>query len=382
MRPFDKALRETVFDFVYSGVRGQMTNGDTYGIWLVNDQTDTSFSMESWGQRFSVELGAKATAHVKKHGYNGRARLDVAFAEALRIAKRVGDLTIVLVSNGETPIAGTSFDSAVNDGFRQLVPEMKRAKATLNTVFVARDGEVVAWAANTSDFLVAVPYVPPRPKPVTPEVAAVKTNVPAPTQSNAVAKVVAAAPPVEPIMRRASPKPIIITKETVAEDKRTYQSLSMTGAANEPAPATIVTNSVALESSVTATNIEKVAVTNATESQPVAAATNAISPPPVVASKAVATNRPATNAAVALTKIQSTEPAATVEAPAAAGANVSAPEPARTTRRIHPALWAGMGAGAALLCVLAIVLAVRSRRQEPSLISQTMGLGRIESPKI
>jgi hypothetical protein len=378
MRPFDKALRETVFDLVYSGVRGHMTNGDTYGLWVVNDQTDTSFAMESWGQRYSVELGGKATAHVKKYGYQGKARLDLAFAEALRIAKRVGDLTIVLVSNGETPIAGTSFDSVVNDAFRQLVPEMKRAKATLNTVFVARDGEVVAWAANTSDFLVAVPYVPLNPKAAVAEVIVTKTNAPAAPPANAVAKVAAPtpiAPIVEPPRPRIVPKPIIITKETVAEEKRTYQSLTMTGAGatNESAPATIVTNSVAAERSVPQTNVEKVAVTNVAELKPVVAATNAIS---------AATNRSTTNAALALIRSKSTDSAVAVETPTAAVANVSAPEPAQASHRIHPALWAGIGAAVALLCVLAIVVAVRSRRQEPSLISQTMGLTRIDSPKI
>ena len=41
MKPLDKPVRETLFDLIYSGVRGNMTNGDTYGVWLVGEQNDT-----------------------------------------------------------------------------------------------------------------------------------------------------------------------------------------------------------------------------------------------------------------------------------------------------------------------------------------------------
>jgi len=46
---------------------------------------------------------------------------------------------------------------------------MKRAKVTLNTALVAQDGEFVAWGVNSPDFLIDVPYVAPKPKPVTPK---------------------------------------------------------------------------------------------------------------------------------------------------------------------------------------------------------------------
>jgi hypothetical protein len=379
MKPFDKALHETVFDLVYSGVRGQMTQGDTYGIWLVNDQTDTSFSMESWGQRHSVELGGKAAAHVKKQGYNNKARLDIAFADVMRVVRNVGDLTIILVSNGETPIAGTPFDGAVNDRFRQLVPEMKRAKATLNTAFVARDGEIVAWAVNTPELLVSVPYVPLKPKPVVTESVASNANAPSEIPpSNSISKALVSSPVAPTNMEtrkpRTSPKPIIITKETVAEEKRTYQSLTMTGNTNEPAPMPAATNSVAKNSSVPATNVAGVSPT--TDPKPVAAVTNGVLQSPNLAN--LPANRPATNAILAQTKVDSINSAFPVDSTTI----IAGAEPPPAARGFHPILWAGIGAGITLIVVLTIALTCRSRRQEPSLISQTIGLESIQSRKI
>src|SRR5688572_23610471 len=80
MKPFDMPLREAVFGLVYSGLRGRMTNGDTYGLWLVNDQNDTSFPMDQWRFKNAMEMGARATKHVKDYGFRGKPRLDVALA--------------------------------------------------------------------------------------------------------------------------------------------------------------------------------------------------------------------------------------------------------------------------------------------------------------
>jgi hypothetical protein len=58
MKPMEMPLRETLFDLIYSGARGHMTNGDTYGVWLVSDRNDTSFPMETWKEKFAVEIAA------------------------------------------------------------------------------------------------------------------------------------------------------------------------------------------------------------------------------------------------------------------------------------------------------------------------------------
>ena len=157
MKPLELTVRETVFDFIYSGVHGRMTNGDTYGIWLASNENDTSFAMETWRPKYNVELGARATVHVKEHGYKGKARLDLALTDALRVVKRIQDLTIVIVSNGETPLAGTPFDEEINARFRELAPLLKTEKKTLNTVLVAQDGAVVAWAVNSPTELLNLP---------------------------------------------------------------------------------------------------------------------------------------------------------------------------------------------------------------------------------
>ena len=75
MKPFEKGVQASMFDLISSGVRGAMTNGDTYGIWLANGENDMSFKMEVWRDKFKVEMGARSALHVKEHGYSGKLNL-------------------------------------------------------------------------------------------------------------------------------------------------------------------------------------------------------------------------------------------------------------------------------------------------------------------
>ena len=382
MKPFDSALRETIFDLLYSGIRGRMTNGDTYGLWVVTDRNDTSFPMDIWRGRNGVEMGVKATAHVKGRAFKGKARLDLAMADALSVVKNVGDLTIVLVSNGETPVSGTPFDQAINARFRELAPQMKRAKGTVNTAFIAQNGALVAWAANAPEFLISVPQVAPKTKPVKAEVAAAQTNALA-VASNVVAKTESASVSNSPVLspkKRGGP-PIIITKETVAAERREFTAMTSTVPTN-PAPDLVVTNSE--PTAVVSNSIVSSAAPASNQLAGSSSPTNAVVPGTMV--RIVEPIRkepesPATNVAAVILKPLKAEAKQAVASsipPAAPAASAVAPatETKPFNSAFHPIVWALCGVIVALLCVLVGIMAAR-KRSEPSLISQAMGQQRI-----
>ena len=351
MKPLDMSVRQTIFDLIYSGARGHMTNDDTYGLWLVGEKNNTSFPMESWKEKFAVEIAAKAVSHTKDQGFKGQANLTLALADASRIVKNIGDLTVVVISNGETPLRGTPFDDAINDRFRELAPVMKAAKATVNTALVAQGGKFVAWAANSPQFLLDVPQVQPKPKPekIEPPVVA-RVAVAQPAN-------VVAAPP------RLAANSIIITKDSVAEERRSYVSSStMTSA--PPAPVVVaVTNAAPTTPALPATN----AVTAAATNQP----TN-------VVAKSAAPVSATTNLAPAPTAAAVTETTSTnvVVAPVAASG-----QPLVTSGRELSFIFlcAGAGAGGAFVIVLGVLFFSRAGRREPSLISQAIARERMET---
>jgi hypothetical protein len=358
MKTIEEPLREAVFDLIYSGVRGQMTNGDSYGIWLADAQNDTSVGVEAWKQKFAVELAAKAALRVKDHGFKGKCALDVALADAARVAESVNDVTVVIVSNGETPFRGTPFDDAINAQITKLLPEMQKAKLPINAVLAARDGVFVAWALNSPDFLINSPTLPPR---------AVKA-------ASGLAQTTPPAPPatMKPIVTpkpkpRIAANPIVITRETVDREKQALRAMAST----DPA------------SPVGTTNPAQPAVTNSTivTSKP----TNA----PVVTSPVPATAlRSAATDAVAQTLSESPQPTTQTNAEttersglvATSVRNVAAVIPLTTIAPETPAaspaassrtfLYIGLGGAAALVLLVTIALIRRARAMEPSLITQ------------
>lgn len=355
MKRLELPLRETIFDLIYSGARGRMTNGDTFGVWLINDRNDTSYPMETWKQKFIVEIGAKAVSNLKDKGFKGAARLDLAMADLQRILQNVGDLTVVLLSNGETPIAGTPFDDAINARYRELAPVMKAARGSLNTTLVARDGTFVAWGVNSPDFLMDFPVVPAKAKRPAPSAVVVRTEVQPPTTAPA-------APAPVPTVARVAANPIIITKESVATERKAFLNSISTTNTNPPAPViAVVTPPVETNAAPaavgTVTNLAATGPTNAAA----AVVAQVTSPVPVTNVSAVVKLAAATNG----------EPVRKAET---APVVIAVPTPAlpRASGTSLVMLGVAAGAGGALLVVVGVLFFGRMRRQEPSLISQAI----------
>jgi len=231
MLKWDEPVRESVFDLLYSGVRGHMTNGDSFGVWLAGGANDTSASVETWKQKHAVELASRVAVRVKERGTKGKPCLAEALADAKRVASAVGDVTVILVSNGKTPVRGTPFDAELNSQYQEFTQTVRNAQATLNTVLVAQDGEFVAWSVNSPDFLVSMPEIPPRKVRAKPSISAVVEKV-TPTNSTALAGILGAPPVIAVSAPPTAPRPMgksfIITRETVDRERQATRAMAAT----------------------------------------------------------------------------------------------------------------------------------------------------------
>ncbi len=402
MKKLDAALGDAVFDLIYSGARSQMTNGDTYGVWLVGETNDTSASVETWKQKFAVELAAKTALRVKESAFRGKSRLDLALKDASGVARAVGDVTVIVVSSGETEMRGTPFDSEINAAVAKIRPEMRKAGAMVNTVLVARDGRFVAWAVNSPEFLLIMPDLPPRPK-----------RAPEP-----LAKAPVAAPPVAPAapaVRTTPPKvasaPLVITRETIERDKQATRALATTEFTGTPSAPLVLT---AAPPKIVAAPAPPPPATNApapvavrvspplTNASPIseAAAGPTSAPPmspvvpsslPVVPSNVVAVASPPTSAVPVVVEpprpLETNAPAVAAREPAPPTTPRVAP---KTAPKVAPVVasavtppasrsraWVWLGLGACLILALGLVVLMRRERgEEASLISRAAALER------
>src|SRR6185436_19983331 len=175
------------------------------------------------------------------------------------------------------------------------------------------------------------------------------TNAPDSTPATAALPSVAAPKP------RVASSPIIITRETVAQEKRSYNS--STALTETTPPAQVATNAVPEVVPATATDLAVVTNTEVTNAVAAGTApeTTSTNARPVMSSSPVATVEPVSIESVSFTA---------TKAPAVEST------PSEGSSEIRTALlWAGVGAGAMLGCVMLVVMFLRRNRQEPSLIS-------------
>jgi len=158
MRKFDAANRQALFDMIFSGLRGRMRDGDTYGIWTFNAQTYPGlFQMQTWKQEETMQQASRAALFLKQQPYEHDTQMGIAFVKLDTVVRAVRDLHILIISDGDTTVQGTPFDSAINAGYEKRNAQRKKAKQPFVTTIVAREGKLVSAAVTIAGEAIQLP---------------------------------------------------------------------------------------------------------------------------------------------------------------------------------------------------------------------------------
>jgi hypothetical protein len=202
MRANEAANRQALFDLIFTGFEGQMRTGDSFGVWLFNEDLHAQqFPMQVWEESKPIESASNAAKYLRQQKYSGKARPDVLMPRLLKLIKNVRDVTVVILSDGEEPLEGTPFDSKIAGVYERRKSERNKEQKPFLTVLVAKGGTFVTGAV-----VIAGEYVdlPARPDP---RLAGANTNnvVSPPNKSRPVA---AAPTPIVTPLRPTGPPPI------------------------------------------------------------------------------------------------------------------------------------------------------------------------------
>jgi hypothetical protein len=359
--------RQAIFDLIYSGVEGRMRKGDTYGIWTFNEQVSVGFyPMQIWDGQRNLEHASAAGRFLKTQKYEKEGHLTNLMSQLQTVLRVAKDLSVFIVTDGDTLVKGTPFDDEINTAYRASAVQVRYTSKPLVTTLTARNGEFTSALVSLAGEKIVLAHLPPQ------------TN-----ETVAVAK--APVPATNDIVTSASPKPV--GKVISISDVEAAAKAELEKAKNTSAPkiATVAAQSndgpaVVIDARpVVAVKTNALPPTNVVE-QPVI-----VVPPPVsvTPSNVAAAPRPA-NAAASVARVSI---AATNETP-------SKPEPlpafvpaqievaARSPRGPAPGpnpllsgnmmlVFGGVFVGASLLGGL--IFARRMRRtKHPSFISQGM----------
>ena len=148
MKKFRAGANEEVLRLIHGGFNGRMTNGDTYGIWVVSAKPQIgTFPMQVWDPAHPLELASIAGHYLRNIPNDGRAD----FADLLKmlssIVSAVGDLNILIFTDGETMFKGSPADEKVN---QQLKDKGKEDVAPASRSLSRSRRAQVAWPDSPS----------------------------------------------------------------------------------------------------------------------------------------------------------------------------------------------------------------------------------------
>jgi hypothetical protein len=162
MKRLDAANRQALFDLIYYGLNGRMLSNDTFGLWFFDEKAYTGeFPMQVWHPNKNLELASQAATFLKGRRYRGETRLQPVVSNLLSVIRTVKNVNIVIISDGDTAFAGTSFDQAINTSYTVRARERRGEKKPFVTTLVARNGSIVGGSVKIAGEPIQLPERPP-----------------------------------------------------------------------------------------------------------------------------------------------------------------------------------------------------------------------------
>jgi hypothetical protein len=178
MKRVSKAAHEAVLDLIASGMQGNISPGDTFGIWTFNRELFTGpFPMQQWAPQNQHGITLAVAQFLEQLPYEHQPRFEAVLPALQHVIESSGWLTVILVSEARTPMAGTPFDAQINELYGRHQRDIRDARLAFVTLLTAQNGKFEGFSVNSSLGPFRFPIPPPKPAPEPP---IVSTPPPAP----------------------------------------------------------------------------------------------------------------------------------------------------------------------------------------------------------
>jgi hypothetical protein len=162
MRSRTDGIQQTIPALVYTGMNGQMTRGDTLGLWTYNDDLYAGqFPLQEWTPGGSQNIAWQVSDFLKNQKYEK----DGVFSEVLpfmqRVVKSSDYLTILLVTDGKEKIHGTPFDNKINTFYKTWEKKQDKAHMPFITMLRAERGVITNCTMTIAPWPLEFPPLPP-----------------------------------------------------------------------------------------------------------------------------------------------------------------------------------------------------------------------------
>lgn len=224
MRHRTNGVFDETQDLLKSGMHGLIRPGDTIGIWTFNDRLPESAPLQTWSPQASSKIIHHTLQFLIARQYEKSARMNEMLTNMLNIVDSSPFITVILFTDGEDPIAGTPFDTQINEVYKAGYRQQKKASMPIVTVLRGVAGEITTNTVNMAPWPADIPPVPPPPPPPPPKPRAAAPKPPPP-------------PPVPSLIYNGrKPEPAAPAPESGGENNATPVAPSNTTETNSVVP--------------------------------------------------------------------------------------------------------------------------------------------------
>jgi hypothetical protein len=165
MRRRAPAVQTAVGNLLRSSMSGRLISGDTVGIWTFNDTLSAGrFPLQRWSPENAGLVASNAVAFIKAQKFTGESKFNVTISTLDRLIKDSERLVILLVTDGNEPIAGTPYDPQIAQAFHQNYAQQQKARMPFITVLQMSRGRMINASVSLAPWPVTIPEFPPEPK--------------------------------------------------------------------------------------------------------------------------------------------------------------------------------------------------------------------------
>ena len=143
MKSREPATIEAVHNLLISGFQGQLQPGDTLGIWTFNEEVSTGqMPLQRWSTDAEPGITSSVLSFLRRQTYDKQAAFDKLSPLLDRLIKDSPALTILLISDGSSPLHGIPFEDRVNRLYEMWRKQQQRTRQPFVTVWRAEGGRV------------------------------------------------------------------------------------------------------------------------------------------------------------------------------------------------------------------------------------------------
>jgi hypothetical protein len=154
-----------VRNIVSSGFDEGIARGDQFAIWVYNEQNSWNrFPLQTWDPEKAELTGEVGAQFIASEIFQKESRFEPVSRDLSRLLVAHPNLVLLLVTNGESPVSGISYDIEINTE----VSEYKKAHREINHPFLvsllALNGKVQSWRIFNGTGKMDLPKFPGAPK--------------------------------------------------------------------------------------------------------------------------------------------------------------------------------------------------------------------------